>query len=251
MSIEETILDYIKKTKEWNIRYENYKYEMLFKIRKKKSGIVKYYSGWNTYTKLANGNIRYLMELVYRAYEKHLSDNDNCDLTSPVSPEHQTLAAQEIGRKNLMELEGLWKNGAQLTKLLLGFGKIFNVLAREGGANRPETNQFTFDKPVSNKECEEIITAAVMNLAIIRLPGNKLTNKSDTRDYLYTIHPIFAPFFVYSYRKKRKMTISEKDFLGIISSNKETISAILSKNKVHLDDQDENPSSQLTIDFKN
>ncbi|MCD8474835.1 MAG: hypothetical protein LRY34_03495 [Bacteroides graminisolvens] len=132
--------------------------------------------------------------------KKHLSDN--CDLTTPVSPKHQTLAAQEVGGKNLMELEGLWKNGAQLTKLLLGFGKIFNVLAREGGANRPEVNQFSFDKPLSNKECEEIITAAVMNLALIRLPGNKLTNESDTRDYIYTVHPIFAPFFVHSYRKK-------------------------------------------------
>lgn len=246
MNIEDTILDYQENTKEWNTRYENYRYEMLFKIRKNKSGIIKYYSGWNTYTKLANGNIRYLMELVYRAYEKHLSDN--CDLTTPVSPKHQTLAAQEVGRKNLMELEGLWKNGAQLTKLLLGFGKIFNVLAREGGANRPEVNQFSFDKPLSNKECEEIITAAVMNLALIRLTGNKLTNESDTRDYIYTVHPIFAPFFVYSYRKKRKMTISEDDFLGIVFDHKKTIPAILARNKVVIDDNDSS-DAQLSIDF--
>ena len=245
MTLDDAISNYEEKTKDWNTRYENYRYEILFKIRKNKSGIMKYYSGWTTYTKLANGNIRYLMELVYRAYEKHLIDN--CDLKIPVSPKHQTIAAQEVGRKNLMELEGLWKNGAQLTKLLLGFGKIFNVLAREGGANRPEVNQFTFDKPISNKECEDIITAAVMNLAIIRLPGNKLTNESDTRDYLYTVHPIFAPFFVYSYRKKRKMTISEEDFLGIISDHKKTIPAILARNKVYIDD--ENTSTQLSLDF--
>lgn len=247
MTLNDAILSYQEKTKDWNTRYENYRYEVLFKIRKNKSGIMKYYSGWTTYTKLANGNIRYLMELVYRAYEKHLIDN--CDLKIPVSPKHQTLAAQEVGRKNLMELEGLWKNGAQLTKLLLGFGKIFNVLAREGGANRPEVNQFTFDKPISNKECEDIITAAVMNLAIIRLPGNKLTNESDTRDYLYTVHPIFAPFFVYSYRKKRKMTISEEDFLGIISDHKKTIPAILARNKVYINNENENTSTQLTLDF--
>ena len=246
MTIENAISDYQEKTKDWNTRYENYKYEMLFKIRKNKSGIIKYYSGWTTYTKLANGNIRYLMELVYRAYEKHLSDN--CDLKTPVNSKHQTFAAQEVGRKNLMELEGLWKNGAQLTKLLLGFGKIFNVLAREGGANRPEVNQFSFDKPVSNKECEDIITAAVMNLAIIRLPGNKLTNESDTRDYLYTVHPIFAPFFVFSYRKKRKMTISEEDFLGIISDHKKTIPTILLRSKVHLNENKSNTNpKQLTI----
>ena len=246
MTLEQAILNYKEKTKEWNTRYDNYKYDMLFKIRKNKNGIMKYYSGWTTYTKLANGNIRYLMELVYRAYEKHL--NENCDLKKPVNHKNQTFSAQEVGRKNLMELEGLWKNGAQLTKLLLGFGKIFNVLAREGAANRPEVNQFTFDKPVSDKECEDIITAAVMNLAIVRLPGNKLTNESDTRDYLYTIHPIFAPYFIFSYRKKRKMTISEKDFLGIISNPKKTIPEILSRNKVQIEDveNDTNPK-QLTI----
>lgn len=246
MTLEQAIVDYKAKTKEWDTRYDNYKYDMLFKIRKNKNGIMKYYSGWTTYTKLANGNIRYLMELVYRAYEKHL--NDSCDLKSPVNPKNQTIAAQEVGRKNLMELEGLWKNGAQLTKLLLGFGKIFNVLAREGAANRPEVNQFTFDKPISDRECEDIITAAVMNLAIVRLPGNKLTNESDTRDYLYTIHPIFAPYFIFSYRKKRKMTISEKDFLGIISNPKKTIPEILSRNKVHIDEHenDTNPK-QLTM----
>ena len=28
---------------------------------------------------------------------------------------------------------------------------------------------------------------------------------TDTKDYMYMIHPIYAPFFMYSFRKKRKM----------------------------------------------
>jgi len=87
-----------------------------------------------------------------------------------------------------------------------------------------------------------------MNLALIRLPGNKLTNKSDTRDYLYTVHPIFAPYFEFSYRKKRKMIISKEDFLGIIADNKKTIISILSRNKVQIEENkiDTSPK-QLTI----
>lgn len=246
MTTEGAIHDYMKNTKNWDTRYDNYRYAMLFKIRKSKTGIIKYYSGWKTYTKLANGNIRYLMELVYRAYEKHL--NDNIDLKTPVSHTHQTLAAQDVGKKNLMELEGLWKNGAQLTKLLLGLGKIFNVLAREESAGRPEVNQFSFDKPISNKECVDIITAAVMNLAIVRLTGNKLTSESDTKDYLYTIHPIFSPFFVFSYRRKRKMILSEEEFLNIITNHKKAIPNIVSKNKEPSDDID-NSFSQMHITF--
>ena len=49
---------------------------------------------------------------------------------APISPDTQTIAAQQIGRKNLAELEGVSVDGAQLTKLLLGLGRIFEVLAQ-------------------------------------------------------------------------------------------------------------------------
>ena len=93
----------------WNQRYENYKYEMLFKIHKGrgKVGIQKYYSGWNTYILLSRGNIRYLMELIYRAYEKHLNDKESIE--KPVSVRNQTLLLKKLDRKILMELEGTYK----------------------------------------------------------------------------------------------------------------------------------------------
>jgi hypothetical protein len=232
--LENTISDYLRNKLQWDTRYENYKHSMLFKIRKGRGmvGIQKYYAGWNTYIKLSNGNIRYLMELVYRAYEKHLTDEN--EIALPVSFDNQTIAAQEIGMKNLRELEGLWKNGAQLTKLLLGFGRIFNVLISENGKIAPEITQFSIKGTIS-PECNEILTAAVMNLAFIRILGNKLSNQSATREYMYAIHPIYAPYFVFSYRRKRKMEISEQEFMGIISEPKPTIEAILKKKKIHVD----------------
>ena len=239
------IEDYLKNKRTWDIRYNSYKYEMLFKIRKGRGmvGIQKYYSGWNTYIKLANGNIRYLMELVYRAYEKHISGGS--DLQSPVSFEDQTIAAQDIGLKNLMELEGLWKNGAQLTKLLLGFGRIFNVLACEQVKSRPELVQFSISGSTSN-ECDEILNAAVMNLALIRMPGNKLSDQNTTRDYIYAIHPIFAPYFVFSYRRKRNMSITDSELLGVINEPKKYIKAILAKSNIIESEINELPS-QLSL----
>lgn len=242
MTLENAIFDYIANKKEWDTRYGNNKYSLLFKIRKGKSGIMKYYAGWDTYVKLSNGNIRYLMELVYRAYEKHL--NKDCDLKISIDPKDQTIAAQDVGLKNLTELEGLWKNGAQLTRLLLGMGQIFNSLARAEGRNRPEVNQFSIDGSISDS-CDEIITAAVMNLALVRLPGNKL-QKADTREFLYMIHPIFAPYFVFSYRKKRKLSISEDEFLGIISNPKKYVGNILSKSNIKMEDNSYLPS-QLSL----
>lgn len=233
MTLIETIDNYIKNTSLWNQRYENYKYEMLFKIHKGrgKVGIQKYYSGWNTYILLSQGNIRYLMELIYRAYERHLNDKESIE--NPVSVKNQTIAAQETGLKNLTELEGLTKNGAQLIKILLGFGRIFNVIASEDGKFAPERNQFEIENSENlSTECQNILNSAVMNLALIRIPGNKLTDSSQTRESIYTIHPIYAAYFVFSHRRKRKLTICQEDFLGIINTHKETIKSILLKLKV-------------------
>lgn len=246
-----TIDSYVLDNKSWNTRYNTYKYEMLFKIRKGRGmvGIQKYYVGWTTYIKLANGNIRYLMELVYRAYEKHIIDN--YDLLEPVNFENQTLAAQEIGLKNLTELEALWKNGSQLTRLLLGFGRIFNVLACESVKSRPELVQFSIIGERGD-ETEEILNAAVMNLALIRIPGNKLSDQNSTRDYIYSIHPIFAPYFGFSFRRKRNMSISNSEFIGVIKDPKKYIKLILQKSNIREFDTKELPSQlQLFEDYYN
>jgi Cdc6-like AAA superfamily ATPase len=249
-SIESTIEDYFSQSDKWHTRYENYKYEMLFKIRKGrgKSGIQKYYSGWITFTKLANGNIRYLMELVYKAYEKHL--DEGLSLSIPISPKNQTVAAQETGLKNLMELEGLWKNGAQLTKLLLGLGRIFQVMASSDGKAAPEKNQFSIEKRGKDSIVfEELIRNAIMHLALVRTPGNKMAEVSSTRDYLYMIHPLYSAYFQFSHRRKRKINLTPEDIIGVIDSQKEAIKRILLRTDIKDDELTPIPH-QMTI-FEN
>ncbi len=247
-SLSNTIDDYLHNQDSWDTRYDNYKYEMLFKIRKGrgKAGIQKYYCGWNTFTKLSNGNLRYLMELVYRTYEKHIHTDEN--LNTNVSPKNQTLAAQETGLKNLMELEGLWKKGAKLTKLLLGMGRVFQLLANSEGKSAPEQNQFFIENLSSfpNEELEELIRAAVMHLALIRTPGNKMVDKSSTRDYIYMIHPIFSAYFQFSYRKKRKINVKAEDIFSLIENQKNGISAILKKSNLQFD-LDNNLPQQMSL----
>jgi Cdc6-like AAA superfamily ATPase len=237
ITVETAISDYLLHQEKWDTRYENYKYEMLFKIRKGrgKSGIQKYYSGWMTYTKLAYGNIRYLMELVYKAYEKHLETDEQ--LSIPISPRNQTFAAQETGLKNLMELEGLWKNGAQLTKLLLGLGRVFQVMASNDGKSAPEKNQFSVEKTGdTGLEYEELMRAAVMHLALVRTPGNKMGETYSTRDYLYMIHPLYSAYFQYSHRRKRKINLKPEDILGVINNQKEAIKDILMRTDIKMDE---------------
>jgi hypothetical protein len=250
MTVASAISDYTVESYSWDMRYENYKYEMLFKIRKGRgmSGIQKYYSGWVTYTKLAYGNIRYLMELVYRSYEKHLESDQK--LSVPISPRNQTYAAQEAGFKNLMELEGLWKNGAQLTKLLLGLGRVFQVLASSDGKSAPEKNQFFIEKSGElNNDFEELIRNAVMYLALIRTKGNKMAEAYSTRDYLYMIHPLYSAYFQFSHRRKRKINLKPDDILGVIKNPKETIKLILQRTDIKTDEIERLPQ-QMSL-FEN
>lgn len=247
VSLEEIISDFSVNRVGWNTRYDNYKYSLLFKIKtgRGSGGIQKYYSGWNTFVKLANGNIRYLMELVYRSYYLYLQEKG--DLSRPVPPKIQTNAANKVGWKNLTELEGTWKNGAQLTRLVQSFGTIFGHLAKQGDNIAPEIVQFEIEGTMSERT-SELLSAGIMNLALIRLPANKQTGNGSVKDFMYMLHPIFAPYFIYSYRKKRKMMINEQEFLECVDNQKEAVLNILKKKNVKIETIRTHPK-QLMLDF--
>ena len=216
----------------WDIRYSNYKHALLYNIKKGKRGIRRYYAGWDVFTRLASANIRYLLELVDQSLLLHYRRKKSFDL--PVSFEDQTLAAQAVGKKNLAELEGLSVSGAQLTKLLLGLGRVFGQLAEDPAGHAPEINQFHLsddqpsDDPNSNQtKVASLLDSAVMHLALLRWPGTKLGSEADTRDYDYAVHPIYSAFFVFSYRRKRKGLLSSEELLGLVNKPRESIREIL------------------------
>ncbi len=223
-------------------RYDNYKHSLLFSLRRKKTGIRKYYTGWDVYAKLAAGNIRFFLELIDRALIAHLQNGGKWG--TPLSPKTQTETAQWVGRKNLEELEGVDVEGAKLTKLLLGLGRVFQVMAADPVGHSPEVNQFQIayepEPTAVTERADSLIKLAVNHLAIIRLVGSKPSDIGDTKDSDYTIHPIFSAFFVFSYRRKRKMTITSKQLVSLVQQPRNAIQDILA-NVGRLDDDDDLP----------
>ena len=139
----EVVRDAMDKPNEWQQRHGNYAHALLFTMRHGKRGIRKYYAGWRVFLHLAGGNIRFLLELVHQSLLHHFQEQAERALDIPVDPKTQTLAAQQVGRKNLNELEGIGVEGAKLTKLLLGLGRVFEVLAEHPVDHAPEINQFS------------------------------------------------------------------------------------------------------------
>jgi hypothetical protein len=214
----------------WSNRVNNYFHSFLFSIRKGKAGIRKYYCGWDLYVRLADGNIRYLLELVHAAFRMHLEVNDG---SGPIPPSIQTVAAQGVGKKNLDELQGLSVDGAHLTKLLLSLGRIFQIFAEDAAGHLAEANEFyirTSDDGQQDQAAIKLLNSAVMHLALVRNTANKLADARDTKEYDYMVHPIFAPFFVFSSRRKRKIGLETSQLLRLVNSPREAIADVLRQN---------------------
>jgi hypothetical protein len=228
----------------WTTRFNNYKVAVLFSLREGKSGIRKYYSGWRTYLKLSDGNIRYLLELIGQAISLH--EKAGGVLGAPISVELQTKAAQFVGRKNLAELEGLSVHGAQLTKLLLSLGRVFEVLAKNPERHAPEITQFHIPDDAPLGAASPLLSAAVMHLALVRTVSNKRSKLTeyDLKSYDYAIHPIFAPFFTFSHRRKRKIKLSPHQILALVNDPRSAIRQIL---RQHNEEDDSPLSEQLQL----
>lgn len=245
--VEPHVTEYLEGSSGWKNRLNNYRYPLLFTIQRGrgKGGIQKYYCGWHVYVLLAAGNIRYLLELVERALQLHLDQHS--DMTEPVPPALQTTAAQQVGRKNLTELEGLDVDGAKLTRLVLGLGRIFQLLAVDPIGHAPEVTQFDVARTAAETapsqlgqaepDINPLMHLAVAHLALLRRPTNKASlEASEAREFEYRIHPIFCPAFNFSYRQKRKLTLTQSDVFALISVPGPTIAEILNRHNREVDE---------------
>jgi hypothetical protein len=216
-----------------NLR-NNYEYSSLFTLKERVPGITKYYCGWQTLLYLANGNIRYLLQLVSAILIEHTRDNPT--LSSPVSHNTQTECCSNVGNEILRDSEGISLSGARLMKLVLALGQVFHELAVTPIGHAPEITQFEISNeatapPEELESVRKILRDAVMHLALVRASGTKLGGDADTRTYDYMLHPIFSAFFKYSYRRKRKMGLSTSEIMGLIENPKPTIAQILKRHK--------------------
>lgn len=236
---------------QWEYRFDNnYGYSSLFAIRRGK--VRKYYAGWDVYLKLASGNIRFFLQLVEEALREHiLADRP---LHRPIRPSDQSRAARNVGRRNFEELEGLDLQGSKIMRLLLGVGRLFQILAWDPFGHAPEMVQFSLDDGDQTTSTEEdqaaaLLMASVNHLALQRSTGTKLGRK-DPRGFDYWIHPIYSAFFQIGHRRKRKMTLDLEDVHELYADQKSAIARILERHGRAPEQVDEVPlPPQLDLFF--
>lgn len=221
----DVLLEATSETSTWASRLNNYQHTMLFTIRRGRSGTRKYYCGWPTLVRLAHGNIRYLLQLVHDSLQTHVLGYS--DLTRPVSPEIQTASAIKVGARAVEQLQGVHAEGREVTRLVLGLGRIFEVMASLPHGHAPEVSQFRVVGTIT--PAESLLSTSVMHLALLRMPTDKRGSVGDTKQFSYQLHPIFAPYFGYSSRSKRRMDLTGKDLVELVNNHKKAIPSILNR----------------------
>ena len=237
-TVADKLSDVLANPPKWTEQYGNYKHALLFAIRRGKRGIRKHFAGWRVFCLLAASNVRFLLELVDQALERHLDSGR--DLLEPVPVDVQTRAAQETGQRNLRELEGLSLSGAKLMRLLLGLGRVFQVMAEDPVGHTPEVNQFHLSANVGDsglrERVEVLLAEGIMHLALLRYPGSKLQNETDIRQFDYAVHPIFSAVFGFSHRRKRKIELSDRDLCELVDRPTEAIREIIGRQNRGIDE---------------
>ena len=236
-------------------KFDNYVHAMLFSIAGKGSTHTKYYCGHKTFARLANTNIRFYMQLLHESVVEQLAANKT--LNEKIGPKEQTAAAKRVGQSYLRELEGVTVHGGQLSRLILGFGRLFQILAANPIGTTPERNQFSIRESVGTSDAKMerqsslLLREGIMHLALVRSRGTKLIAETDIRAWDYALHPIFSPFFTYSSRRKRKSEITDFDLVEMSRAPKLIIRKLLGDSRAHLADAELPTQMSLFDEFLN
>lgn len=247
--VEEELSQYKQNPEKYMANYrDNYRQSLLFTISEHAGrGVQKYYASWETLVKVSGGNIRYMVEIVERAFSKH--GGSGRPISEPVSARHQTEACIDVGRKYAQEVQSLDPEGARLTFLLLGLGRFFNLLARNSAGRQPDTTSFVIsasNDSQANTRVEELVKAAVMHQVLRRRPATKATSYFDAKEWEYSLHPIFSAFFVIPYQKKRRLRLKAEHLVTLSQDVRKGL-ALLLEGRRRLESMDEGLPEQLGL----
>lgn len=240
-SLQTLARDWVHNESEWDTRIGNYGFASLFWLSRGYKGarIHKYYCGERILLSLAAGNIRYFLELIDTAIGYELDDQIQPKAELKISAKSQTLAARDVGKRRLYQLEGLADHGVQLKRLVLAIGKVFFELARSPTGRTPEVTSFVLTgRPDDVERISTLLAEGVAHLAFESEPRTKLTTNAEMRDEEYRLHRIFCAFFEISHRKKRRTTFDAGQLLNVLSENpSRAISALLVNKQQSTEDE--------------
>lgn len=213
--IFENICSFTEKYKNW---IHNYKQNIIFQITSECEQTKKY-CGFDTIIKLANSNTRTVLEIMHYAFGE-LSNIEK--VYKKISVKRQTAAVNRVAESSFEQIDYIPFNGYKAKNLANALGNLFAEFIKDPRAKKFEVNSFSITvSKMENEQTEElkaILRDAVVWGVLIPSKANKIKNKGDIvfdgRDYM--LHPIFAPYFKISYRKRQKCELRDVDIYSML-----------------------------------
>lgn len=165
------------------------------------------YSGFESFCTMSKGNIRHFLELCFKSIA-----NANISTELVVTPKEQSSATKQVSTSLLKEVKALGPKGNSLYTFVIRLGTIFEYCRDNPAQSEPEQNHFDIEGNILVEEqhfLDELVKWSV-------LYEERLTKrKNDEIGVEYILNPIYAAYFNISYRKKRRITISGREFATI------------------------------------
>lgn len=201
------------------------------------------YSGFSTFCTMSRGNIRHLTELCYKTFLRASDRNSNDSIVdlNCIKIIHQSQAAKLAAKTFLNEIKTFGKLGNKLYMFTLRIGSLFELAQNQPKQSEPERSHFSLSKGERQSEDSvELLNEALMWSVLFesKLTKSKNKNAPDVNEYL--INPIYTPFFNISYRKKRRLELSMREFNIIIGGSLDDYQELINsyRRKWNIEDTD-------------
>lgn len=211
-----------KKTEKYNNWIHNYRQNIIFQIVSECEQTRKY-CGFDTFAKLSNGNTRRMLEILHYAFGDYEQKGMIYD---KISVKRQTDAVNKVSEAFFDQIDYIPVNGYKAKYLTNALGSLFANCILDKRAKKFEANSFSIltttmlDAKMVD-ELKAVLRDCVIWGVLIPSKANKVKKSGDIvfdgKDYM--LHPIFAPYFKISYRKRQKCELKDIDVYAMLKPN--------------------------------
>ncbi|MCD1589019.1 hypothetical protein K7H09_23755 [Halomonas sp. IOP_14] len=200
-----------------------------------------FYSGFEVYTVLSGGNVRHFLELCKSAISL-INDPGRLD-NFIVERKLQHIAARNTSEELVKEIQRFTPLGNQLNNFVKGLGKVFQLCQDRESQSETEITHFGIKNDIGLLKDEDyfFLSEAEKWGVLKSMPSTKNKSSDAFHTYDYILNTIYAPFFMISYRKGRKIDLEATDIKLMCIQGESAIGAEMRK-KLRLIDVKDNTS---------
>jgi hypothetical protein len=142
----------------------------------------------------------------------------------------QSTAARQASVEFLADIRSFGEIGNQLYTFVLGLGSLFALAHNQLAQSEPERCHFSLRDglPITGKFSRFIEEAQKWSVLFEeRETKQKDSNQPESLEYI--LNPIYSPYFRISYRKRRRLELSNAELATLIEEDYSSVSELLKK----------------------